>query len=70
MIIGYRAEVSPAALGYTLAAVLRMRPGAAQIPKVAEVARDDAEVVECHRVTGEDCFYISSTCARSSTSRR
>src|ERR687891_138823 len=29
-----------------------------QIPKVAAVARDTPEVVECHRVTGEDCFYM------------
>ena len=56
--MGYRAEVAPAALGYTLAAVLRMRPAPRQIPKVAEVARATPEVVECHRVTGEDCFYM------------
>ena len=58
VILGYRAEVAPLALGYTLAAVLRMRPAPRQIPKVAEVARETPEVVECHRVTGEDCFYM------------
>jgi Lrp/AsnC family leucine-responsive transcriptional regulator len=58
VIVGYRAEVSPAALGYTLAAVLRMRPAPRMIPKAAEVARTTPEVVECHRVTGEDCFYM------------
>ena len=58
VILGYRAEVAPVALGYTLAAVLRMRPAPRQIPKVAEVARGTPEVVECHRVTGEDCFYM------------
>jgi Lrp/AsnC family leucine-responsive transcriptional regulator len=57
-IAGYRAEVSPRALGYTLAAVLRMRPAPRQIPKVADIARETPEVVECHRVTGEDCFYM------------
>ena len=57
-IAGYRADVDPRALGYTLAAVLRMRPAPRQIPKVAEIARDTPEVVECHRVTGEDCFYM------------
>jgi Lrp/AsnC family leucine-responsive transcriptional regulator len=25
---------------------------------VAEVARTSAEVVECHRITGEDCFFM------------
>jgi Lrp/AsnC family leucine-responsive transcriptional regulator len=58
VITGYRTEVSPAALGYTLAAVVRMRPAPRQIPTVADVARATPEVVECHRVTGEDCFYM------------
>src|SRR3954470_3840548 len=57
-ILGYRAGGAPLALGYTLAAVLRMRPAPRQIAKVAEVARETPEVVECHRVTGEDCFYM------------
>ena len=39
-------------------AVLRMRPAPRQIPAVAEIAKDTPEVVECHRVTGEDCFYM------------
>jgi Lrp/AsnC family leucine-responsive transcriptional regulator len=56
--VSYRVDVDPRALGYTLAAVLRMRPAPRQIPKVAGVARDTPEVVECHRVTGEDCFYM------------
>jgi Lrp/AsnC family leucine-responsive transcriptional regulator len=56
--VSYRVDVDPHALGYTLAAVLRMRPAPRQIPKVAGVARDTPEVVECHRVTGEDCFYM------------
>jgi Lrp/AsnC family transcriptional regulator, leucine-responsive regulatory protein len=58
VIAGYRTEVSPAALGYMLAAIVRMRPAPRQIPKVADVARETPEVVECHRVTGEDCFYM------------
>jgi Lrp/AsnC family leucine-responsive transcriptional regulator len=58
VITGYRAEVSPRALGYVFGAVLRIRPAPRQIPKVAEVARTTPEVVECHRVTGEDCFWM------------
>src|SRR3954452_22512859 len=57
-IAGYRTEVAPAALGYALAAIVRMRPAPRQIPVVADVARATPEVVECHRVTGEDCFYM------------
>jgi Lrp/AsnC family leucine-responsive transcriptional regulator len=57
-IVGYRVDVDPRALGYAFAAVLRMRPAPRQIPKVAEIAKATPEVVECHRVTGEDCFYM------------
>ena len=57
-ITGYRAAVDPRALGLSLAAIIRMRPAPRQIPKVAEVAQATPEVCECHRVTGEDCFYM------------
>ena len=57
-ITGYHAKVDPRALGYALAAVIRVRPAPRQIPKVAELARDTPEVVECHRITGEDCFFM------------
>ena len=57
-IAGYRADVNPRALGFTLAAIIRMRPAPRQIPKVTEVAQATPEVAECHRVTGEDCFYM------------
>jgi Lrp/AsnC family leucine-responsive transcriptional regulator len=55
---GYHAAVDPRALGFALAAIIRMRPAPRQIPKVAEIAQSTTEVVECHRVTGEDCFYM------------
>ena len=58
VITGYRAEIDPQALGYTLGAIMRIRPSARQLAKVAELARETAEVVECHRITGEDCFFM------------
>src|SRR3954464_1506651 len=58
VIRGYRADVDPRALGYELSAVLRIRPAPGQLPKVAELARKTPQIVECHRVTGEDCFYM------------
>jgi len=58
VIRGYRAEVDPAALGLSLSAVIRIRPAPRQLPKVAELAQRTPEVVECHRITGEDCFIM------------
>jgi Lrp/AsnC family leucine-responsive transcriptional regulator len=55
-ITGFHAAVDPRALGLALSAVLRIRPAPREIPKVAQLARDTREVVECHRITGEDCF--------------
>ena len=60
VITGYRALVDPRALGYALTAVIRVRPAPRQLPKVAELARRTDEVVECHRVTGEDCFFLTA----------
>jgi Lrp/AsnC family leucine-responsive transcriptional regulator len=58
VIAGYRAHVSPRALGYALDVVLRIRPGSRQIRAVADLARDTPEVAECHRITGDDCFLM------------
>lgn len=55
---GYHADVDPRVLGYELSVILRIRPAARMIPKVAELAQRTPEVTECHRVTGEDCFVM------------
>lgn len=60
VITGYRAEVDPRALGYPLAVVIRIRPAPRQIAKVAELAQRTAELVECHRITGDDCFFMTA----------
>lgn len=60
VIRGFHAEVDPRALGYALSAIVRVRPAPRQIAKVAELARDTPEVVECHRITGEDCFFVKA----------
>jgi Lrp/AsnC family leucine-responsive transcriptional regulator len=57
---GYHAVVNPRALGYTLGVVIRMRPAPRQIAAVAQLARDTPEVVECNRVTGDDCFVMTA----------
>src|SRR4051794_36667374 len=58
VITGYRAEVDPRKLGYGLGVVIRIRPAPRQLSHVADLARRTEEVVECHRVTGDDCFVM------------
>jgi Lrp/AsnC family transcriptional regulator, leucine-responsive regulatory protein len=58
VIRGYHADVDPRALGYALSAVIRVRPAPRQLRSVAELAQDTVEVVECHRITGEDCYVL------------
>ncbi len=58
VIRGYRLDVDAAALGLPLTAYVRVRPNAGQLPRVADLARAIPEVVECHRITGEDCFIM------------
>jgi Lrp/AsnC family leucine-responsive transcriptional regulator len=60
VITGYHVDVDPRALGYGLSAIVRIRPAPQQLRKVADVARDTPEVVECHRVTGEDCYFVKA----------
>jgi Lrp/AsnC family transcriptional regulator, leucine-responsive regulatory protein len=59
VIVGYRAEVDPRRLGYPLAAIVRVKPQPGQLPRIAELAAAVPEVAECHRITGEDCFYLT-----------
>ena len=58
VIRGYHADVDPRALGFALSAVIRVRPAPRQLRPVAELAQETPEVVECHRITGEDCYVL------------
>jgi Lrp/AsnC family leucine-responsive transcriptional regulator len=58
VITGYHATVDPRALGFALTAVIRIRPAPREIAKVADLARSTPEVVECTRITGDDCFVM------------
>lgn len=58
VIAGYRIDIDPAALGMPVTALVRIRPGPGQLPRIAQLAQETAQVVECHRITGEDCFLL------------
>jgi Lrp/AsnC family leucine-responsive transcriptional regulator len=57
---GHHTDVNPRALGYSLTAIIRIRPAPRELRKVAEIVRDTPEVVECHRITGEDCYFAKA----------
>jgi Lrp/AsnC family leucine-responsive transcriptional regulator len=59
VITGYRAEIDPRALGYQLTAIVRIRPAPGKLPRIAELAAEIPEISECHRITGEDCFFLT-----------
>jgi len=51
-------DLDPAALGYPIAAVVRIRPAPGQLQRIPEIARDAPEVAECNRITAEDCYLL------------
>jgi Lrp/AsnC family leucine-responsive transcriptional regulator len=58
-VLSYRAEVDPRALGYALHAIVRISPVGGGLRLIPEIAREVPNVTECHRVTGEDCYFIT-----------
>jgi Lrp/AsnC family transcriptional regulator, leucine-responsive regulatory protein len=52
----FTVDVDPAALGYALSAYVRIRPTTGQVSKIAELVATLPEIVECDRITGDDCF--------------
>ena len=56
VIEGYTLTINPKALGLPITAWLRIRPIPGQLQMVAEILRGLPEIVECDRITGEDCF--------------
>jgi Lrp/AsnC family transcriptional regulator, leucine-responsive regulatory protein len=53
-------EIDPRALGYPVCVYIRVRPMPGQLNKIAALANELPQVVEAHRVTGEDCFIIKA----------
>jgi Lrp/AsnC family leucine-responsive transcriptional regulator len=58
VVTGYHASIDPRALGYSLSAVIRIRPSPGQLQNIADLAQQTPEVVECQRITGEDCYFM------------
>jgi Lrp/AsnC family leucine-responsive transcriptional regulator len=55
---GYSADLDPAKLGFSIEALVRVRPLPGRNKRVEEALRDMPTVTECDKVTGEDCFVV------------
>ncbi len=56
IIRGFTAVIDWAALGYSLEAIVRIRPLPGQLHSVRKLIEDTPEISTCDKVTGEDCF--------------
>jgi Lrp/AsnC family leucine-responsive transcriptional regulator len=60
VILGYHARLNPRKLGMDLTAVIRVRPTGRQLRQVGELAKKTPEVVDCRRITGDDCYIMTA----------
>jgi Lrp/AsnC family transcriptional regulator, leucine-responsive regulatory protein len=58
VITGYRMDIDPAAVGLPVGVIVRVRANHGMLDKFAAFVPTVPQVVECYRVTGEDCFTI------------
>jgi len=56
IIRGFTADIDPKAIGYSLQAIVRIRPLPGKLHIVQQLIQDIPEFCECDKVTGEDCF--------------
>lgn len=52
----FTVEIAPAALGYNLQAIVHIKPLPGKLQVVEKLIKEIAEIVECDKVTGDDCF--------------
>lgn len=60
IITGFHAAVNPAKLGLELTAIIRFRSSSELYERVYKVIAGCPEIVECHRVTGDDCMVLKA----------
>ena len=58
VIRGYRAVVDPAAVGRGVIAFIRVRVEGRGHDDFLAAARERSEILDCHEVSGEDCYLI------------
>jgi Lrp/AsnC family transcriptional regulator, leucine-responsive regulatory protein len=56
VIRSFTLEIDPAALGFPLQAIVRIRPLPGKLHIVEKLIEETPQIVECDKVTGDDCF--------------
>lgn len=56
VIRAFTVDIDPHALGYTLQAIVRIRPLPGKLHQVQKLIEDIPQFSECDKVTGDDCF--------------
>ncbi|MES0881562.1 Lrp/AsnC family transcriptional regulator [Roseibium sp. SCP14] len=56
IIRGFTVDIDPKVLGYSLQAIVRIRPLPGKLHIVQQLIQEIPEFCECDKVTGEDCF--------------
>jgi Lrp/AsnC family transcriptional regulator, leucine-responsive regulatory protein len=64
IIAGFTLRLDPAALGLGIGAYIRVRPAMGELPRVAKLLAEIPEIIECDRITGDDCFIAKLHVAR------
>jgi Lrp/AsnC family leucine-responsive transcriptional regulator len=64
VIRAFTVEVDPRLLGYSLQAIVRIKPLPGRLHAVRALIEEIPEFIECDKVTGDDCF-IARLCLRS-----
>ena len=57
-ILGYHAQINPAAVGLSVNALVRITVDGSRIALFAEQARRIPEVLSCHRITGSESYLV------------
>ncbi len=58
IIAGYHAEINAASVGYPVLAIIRIGSTGVNCSRCAEAIKGLQEVLECHRVTGSDSYFL------------
>ncbi|MGB0960668.1 MAG: Lrp/AsnC family transcriptional regulator [Halocynthiibacter sp.] len=53
---GFTIDINHAALGFTMDAIVRIRPRPGSLHIVEKMIQDEPRFTACDKVTGEDCF--------------